>query len=98
MEWQKEFQTFITRQLNEDVANDEEMAKAVVSALQRFHAGDWGDVPDEDKAANNQDLADRDGHVLAKYPTPNGNIYINLVFDEPSINADAATIMYCNEY
>lgn len=92
------YQTFITRRLNDDVAENEEMAKAVYAALGRFNAGDWGEVPQEDKEANNADLAARDGHVLARYHTPNGDIYINLVFDEPSINSDAATIMYCEEY
>lgn len=98
MKWAKPYQTFITRRLNDDVAESEEMAKAVYEAAQRFHNGDWGDLCQEDKDANNQDLADRDGHVLAKYATPNGNIYINLVFDEPSIQSDAATFMYCDEY
>ena len=92
------FQTFITRQLNEDVANDEAMAKAVYAALERFTAGDWGNLCQEDKDANDADLEARDGHVLARYETPKGDIYINLVFDEPSIQSDAATIMYCNEY
>lgn len=92
------FQTFITRQLNEDVANNEDMAKAVYEALERFTAGDWGNLCQEDKDANDADLEARDGHVLARYETPKGDIYINLVFDEPSIQSDAATIMYCNEY
>ena len=92
------YQLFITRQLNEDVANDESVAKAVYAAIERFNNMDWGDLCQEDKDANNQDLKDRDGHVLARYKTPKGDIYINLVFDEPSIHSDAATIMYCNEY
>lgn len=92
------YQTFITRRLNDDVAEREDVAKAVYDALRRFNMGDWGKVPDEDKEANNADLRARDGHVLARYETPTGDIYINLVFDEPSIQSDAATIMYCEEY
>lgn len=92
------YQTFITRRLNDDVADSEEMAKAVFDALRRFNNLDWGKVPEEDKEANNADLRNRDGHVLARYETPNGDIYLNLVFDEPSINSDAVTIMYCEEY
>ena len=92
------YQTFITRRLNDHVAESEEMAKAVYVAGQRFAAGDWGEICQEDKDANDADLQARDGHVLARYKTPNGDIYINLVFDEPSIHSDAATIMYCDEY
>lgn len=92
------YQTFITRRLNDDVADNEEMAKAVFDALRRFNNLDWGKVPEEDKEANNADLRNRDGHVLARYETPKGDIYLNLVFDEPSINSDAVTIMYCEEY
>lgn len=98
MKHSKPYQTFITRRLNDDVAENKDIAKAVYSAAQRFYNCDWGDLCQEDKEANNRDLADRDGHILGKYSTPNGNIYINLVFDEPSIQSDAATIMYCDEY
>ena len=42
------YQVFITRQLNDDVAESEEMAKAVYAALERFNAMDWGEVPQED--------------------------------------------------
>ena len=47
--------------------------------------------------SNDEDLAARDGHVLGKYDTPAGMIYINLEFqeDEPE---DLACIMFCSEY
>lgn len=93
-----EYQLMITSRLNADIADNEEMAKAVYNAIEKFNALDWGKVPDEDKEANNKDLANRDGHILARYETPNGDIYINLVFDDPSINKDYALIMYCEEY
>lgn len=92
------YQTFITRALNDDVADSEEMAKAVYEAFKKFNKGDWGKVPDEDKEANDEDLRQRDGHVLGRYETPKGDIYINLIFDEPSIKSDCATAMYCSEY
>ena len=74
------------------------MAKAVFDAAWRFSQGDWGDMCREDKKYNDCDLRDRDGHVCGRYKTPNGDIYINLVFDEPSIGGDVAVIMYCYEY
>ena len=98
MKFAKPYKIFITRTVNEAVAESEEMAEAVYKAAERFAAGDWGDLGQEDKEYNDADLANRDGHVLGKYATPQGDIYINLIFDEPSINSDAATIMYCWEY
>lgn len=92
------YQLLITRQLNEDIAKSEEMAKAVYNAIERFNNCDWGNLPEEDKTANNTDLLNREGHVLAKYETPNGDIYINLVFDDPEGEKDSALLMYCNEY
>ena len=98
-----EYQLFCTRRINDDVAENEEMAKAVYNALQRFNNNDYGEIPQEDIEANNKDLADLDGHILAKYPTPNGYIYINLQFnelinDDPEEYANAAMIMYPDEY
>ena len=98
MEWKKSYQTFITRRVNDDVADSEDMAKAVYTAAQQFYNFDWGIICDEDKEANNADLEARTGHVLGRYTTPNGDIYINLVFDDPSTGGDYAMIMYCEEY
>jgi hypothetical protein len=92
-----EYQTFITARLNNDIANREDVAKAVYDALRQFNNGEWGKVPEEDKEANNRDLKDRAGHVLARYETPTGDIYINLVFSE-NPSEDTAMIMYCDEY
>ena len=35
------------------------MAKATDQAVKRFVLGDWGEVPPEDKEANNKDLKDK---------------------------------------
>lgn len=98
MIFKQPYQLFITRQLNEDVAESPEMVLAVRAAVERFNNGDWGDMCQDDIEANNEDLDARIGRVLARYPTPNGDIYINLNFDDPSIESDAALIMYCSEY
>lgn len=90
------YQAYITAKLNNDMANDEATAQAVYKALKRFNSGDWGNVPQEDKDANNADLTRREGRVLARYDTPNGDIYINLSFEESG--EDTALLMYCNEY
>ena len=93
----KEIQWTMTRGLNDAIADNEETAQAVHEAIRRFYAGDWGELEQEDKDANDRDLKERDGHVLGKYGTPAGNIYINLEFyeEEPK---DIACIMFCNEW
>ena len=92
------YKLLVTRKLNDDIAESEEMAKAITKALERFNAHDWGELDPEDIEANNRDLEERAGHVLAKYPTPKGYIYINLTFNEPSMNSDIAVLMYPSEY
>ena len=98
MKFSQPYKLFITRRLNDTIADDELTAKAVYEACRRFAAGDWGELCQEDKQQNDIDLRDRDGHVLGRYHTPTGDIYINLTFDEPSIQSDVATVMYCDEY
>ena len=97
------YNLYCTRRINNDVAESEEMAKAVYNALERFNNNDYGAMPQEDIEANNKDLANQDGHILAKYHTPKGYIYINLQFnelinDDPEEYANAAMIMYPDEY
>lgn len=87
----------ITRHLNAVTEGSAAMQAAVVEAVRRFNAHDWGKLDPEDIEANNADLAARDGHVLAKYWTPEGDIYINLEFHDEA-QEDYALLMFCNEY
>lgn len=87
----------ITAKLNDDVAQHEGIAINVTQAVERFAAGDWGDVPAEDKEANDRDLATRCGHVLGRYKSLNGDLYINMEFAEDPAD-DTAVIMYRYEY
>ncbi len=49
-------QLVMTRGVNDLVADDEEFAKHVTLSIRRHLAGDWGDVGDEDRAANESAL------------------------------------------
>lgn len=87
------YHPYITRKLNNDIADNEDMAKAVYKAIEKFNSGDWGTVPEEDKSANDSDLQSGSGRVLARYETPNGDIYINL-----TVSTKEAVLMYVEEY
>ena len=88
---------FITSHLQYRWAASKEMEKAILKAIMRFNAKDWGNIPDEDKRANNIDLEQREGHVLGRYETPEGDIYIDMHFGHNGAE-DQAVIMFCNEY
>jgi hypothetical protein len=45
-------QLVMTRGVNDLIANNEEFAKHVMLSLKRHVAGDWGNVCDEDRVAN----------------------------------------------
>ena len=90
--------TTATRAVGADMQESWEMQKSVISALSRFHKKDWGEISDTDKKANDIDQKNRDGRILGKYATPKGEIFITRIFDEPSVNADVVTVMYCEEY
>ena len=93
----KEINYVITGTLYRAGQKDPDVEKAYIEAVKQFERGEWGILCQDDIDANDKSLANRDGHVLGKYGTPAGNIYINLEFhdDEPQ---DCACLMFCNEY
>lgn len=87
-------ETVITRRLNDDVAENETIAKEVYSALERYLAGDWGGLCEEDKALNDAAVREpKSDRILARYTTSGGDIYIITEWDR-----SYTTLMYCNEY
>lgn len=93
----KEINFVITRGLFNAGQQNPATEEAYLDATRRFMAGDWGELCQEDKDANDADLANRDGHVLGKYHTPDGDMYINLEFHDDE-DTDYACLMFCNEY
>ncbi len=53
-------QLVVTRGVNDLIAEKEDFAKHVHLSLQRHLAGDWGDVSDEDRVANELALQEGD--------------------------------------
>lgn len=53
-------QLVMTRGVNNLIASNEEFAKHVMLSLKRHVAGDWGNVSDEDRVANETALQEGD--------------------------------------
>lgn len=85
------------------VNGDPKTHNYIVDCLHRFYAGDYGEICEEDTAANNADLAAGCGHVLARYKQfgqLTGPIYIESHFDDEflnDINYTNTIIMYPDE-
>lgn len=84
-------------------AEDEQTHAYIVECLRRFLAGDYGTVCEEDTAANNSDLKNGYGHILARYEGKyqlTGDFYIETHFDKDhlqDIEYTQTMIMYPEE-
>ena len=81
---------------------DTETFEYLLACLERFFSGDYGEICEEDTEYNNQDLAEGEGHILARYKARfalEGDIYIEAHFSKsmPGIDANNTMIMYCEE-
>ena len=99
----KALQVFQTRTISE-TAKDPDTLAYILRCLNEFYTGNYGEVPPEDTEANNNDLENGDGHILARYKAAGKlaeDIYINaeIYADEPdNLDANNIMIMYCSEY
>lgn len=77
---------------------DPETEAYTLDCLSRFYRGDYGEICQEDAEANNLDLAEGEGHILARYSKAHAlesDVYIELyIYDGVAI---AIWIMYTVE-
>lgn len=74
------------------IAHADEAGVDVLGLLARHLRGDWGDLCDDDKAANEHALA-RDYRLLSAYLTTAGKVYIITEWDR-----SYTTVMMADEY
>lgn len=91
-----------TRSIADAVEQEPETHAYIVQCLNRFYTGDYGEIGQEDTDANNQDLQDGDGHILARYKAAHAlkyDIYIEAHFSErmQGIDWNNIMILYVNE-
>ena len=85
-------QVYLTRGVNEKVANDEAFAKFVSDCLGRHAEGDWGDLCTEDKEEN--ELSIKEGfRLLSAYQYQDQKIWIITEADR-----SATTVLFPDEY
>jgi len=91
-----------TKSIFEACKGSPDTYKYIMECITRFFKGDYGEIDEEDTAANNQDLQEGEGHILARYKAAYNlerDIYIEAHFSEsvPGVDANNTMIMYCNE-
>ena len=69
--------------------------KELLDALGRYTKCDWGDIPEEDKALNDEAVRVGDGRTLAAYNTSKGEIWIITDFGD---EGNVTTMLLPEEY
>lgn len=78
-----------TRGINAAEAGDPQTHNYIIDCLFRFYSGDYGEICEDDIAANNADLEAGEGHILARYKGKYNltrDFYIEAHFYEPKLN------------
>lgn len=93
-------QTFMTRTINDLVAEKEDFAKEIVSCLERHFENDFGEVGEKDIQANMKGIESDllEDRVLSKYNTSEGDIYIITELYHAEGFDIITNIMFCEEY
>lgn len=83
---------FVTRSINNLIAEDKEFSRRVFISIKRHLSGDWGDLSDEDKAANELALQ-QDGRLFSVYKDGMPTIWIITEWDR-----SVTTVLFPDEY
>lgn len=82
-------QLVITRGVSSHVIEDNSFYEFILESLRRYLAGDWGDIPNEDKKMNDSAVKNNDDRIVARY----NDIYIITEYDR-----SYTTILFTHEY
>lgn len=85
---------YMTNGIDNLAQENEKFCEFVEKSLARHLTGDWGDLPEEDKALNNSALANGDDRIFSSYNFNGGSkIWIITEWDR-----SATTILFPDEY
>lgn len=84
--------------VNNTIKENEQFAREIISALQRYVNKDWGDLDEEDKQTNEDALQYPDDlYLLGAYKTCKGKIYIITNRISETAGDNATTICFPDE-
>lgn len=84
--------------VNDTIKENEQFAREIISALQRYVNKDWGDLDEEDKQTNEDALQYPDDlYLLGAYKTCKGKIYIITNRISETAGDNATTICFPDE-
>ena len=78
-----------------NILGDGEICGELLDAFGRYTKCDWGDIPEEDKALNDEAVRVGDGRTLAAYNTSKGEIWIITDFGD---EGNVTTMLLPEEY
>lgn len=78
-----------------NILGDGKNCEELLDAFRRYVRCDWGDIPEEDKALNDEAVRAGDGRTLAAYNTSSGKIWIITDFGD---EGNVTTMLLPEEY
>ena len=78
-----------------NILGDGKICEELLDAFGRYTKCDWGDIPEEDKALNDEAALVGDGRTLAAYNTSKGEIWIITDFGD---EGNVTTMLLPEEY
>lgn len=87
-----------TATVNNEMMENKQFAREILSAMERYCNKDWGDLDAEDKQINDDALNyPEDLYLLAAYKTCKGKIYVITNRISETAGDNATTICFPNE-
>lgn len=86
-------QVVMTHKVNDTIAENRDFLKDVIASLHRHCNKDWGCMPEEDKALNDEAVKTGMDRIFSAYMTCKGKIYIITEADR-----SATTILFPEDY
>lgn len=85
---------YLTRGVNNLVAEDSKFAGFVLKSLRRHISGDWGEMAEEDKQANDEAFANGRLRIFSAYQTEG----LRKIWIITEADRSATTILFPEEY
>lgn len=84
---------YMTRAINDEIADSSKFSKEILKCLARYKAKDWGEMCDEDKLLNDEAVISGNNRIFAAYGTSKGKVYIITEWDR-----SVTIILFATDY